>query len=40
VFAIAIAVAAGFVAVGNAAAAELLPQGTEYEQGINRYPDI
>jgi hypothetical protein len=40
VFAIAVAIAAGFVAVGNAAAAELLPQGMEYEQGFNRHPDI
>ena len=35
----AIAAAAGFVAVNNAAA-EFLPWGMEYEQGHNRRPDI
>ena len=37
----AIGAAAGFVVVGNAAAAaELPPQGTEYEQEHNHRPDI
>ena len=36
----AIGAAAGTVAVGNAAAAVMQPQETEYEQGRNRHPDI
>ena len=42
VFAIVAVAAAELVAVGNAASAsaELASQGTEYEQGHNRRPDI